>query len=409
VPRFLPFNGLRYQQDVAPIADVIAPPYDVVDDLERAELAARSPYNAIHVELPLDDPATGANRYEHAAALFAAWQRAGALALDDVPAFYVYRMRFHDEHGIAHASTGVIGALEIDAKASGSVLPHEETTPKPKGDRLDLLRATARNTSPIWGLSLSEGLSSVCAEAVRELQPIRASDDDGIIHELFVVSDDQVVAEIERLVAASPVVIADGHHRYETASFFRAEQRAVANDAPGDYDLVMALVVELTPGELFVQAIHRLVGGLPADYPLVEALRPFFDVREAPDDVAELARTLVEEAALGLVTPGANYYLSPLAITYEQAGADLDSSRLDVALAALPPHELTYQHGAAIAAGAVRDGAAQAAVLLRPATVEQIAKTAHGGVRMPPKTTFFYPKPRTGMVYRVLNDATAAG
>jgi hypothetical protein len=110
--------------------------------------------------------------------------------------------------------------------------------------------------------------------------------------------------------------------------------------------------------------------------------------------------------ALGLVTASGTFYLRPLPVVYERAAADLDSSRLDVALAALPPHELVYQHGTLIAAGAVASGAAQAAVLLRPATVAQIAETAHSGKRMPPKTTFFYPKPRTGMVYRLVADAT---
>jgi uncharacterized protein (DUF1015 family) len=405
VPRFLPFPGLRYQEELAPIERVIAPPYDVVDDVERADLAARSPYNAIHVELPIEDVEGGKSPYEHAADLFSRWQTDGALGFDDTESFYVYRMRFVDEHGGTHSSTGVIGALEIDATGAGTVLPHEQTTPKPKGDRLDLLRATGRNTSPIWGLSLAEGLSKVCSDATTDLEAIRASDDDGIIHELYVVDDPAVLEEIERLVASTPVVIADGHHRYETATFYRAEQRDAASDAAGDYDLVMALVVELTPDELFVQAIHRLVSELPDDFDLVSAFREFFDVIPGPDDPAELGRNLVEMEGLGLVAGSGNFYLRPLPIVYKRAAADLDSSRLDVALAALPAHELIYQHGTLIAAGAVKSGAAQAAILLRPATVAQIADTAHSGKRMPPKTTFFYPKPRTGMVYRQVADA----
>jgi uncharacterized protein (DUF1015 family) len=405
VPRFLPFTGLRYQEDLAPIARVIAPPYDVVDEVEREGLAERSPYNAIHVELPMPDHHSGRNRYEHAADLFASWQADGALMFDDAPSFYVYRMRFGDEHGVIHSSTGVIGALEIDALGAGSVLPHEQTTPKPKGDRLDLLRATNRNTSPIWGLSLAEGLSKVCADATTGLEPIRASDDDSIIHELYVISDPSALEEIERLVASTLVVIADGHHRYETATFYRAEQRSAASDAPGDYDLVMALVVELTPDELFVQAIHRLVSELPDGFDIITFFRLFFEVMPGPDDPGELGRNLVAMEALGLVTRSGNFYLRPLPIVSERAAANLDSSRLDVALAALPTHELVYQHGTLLAAGAVESGYADAAILLRPATVAQIADTAHSGKRMPPKTTFFYPKPRTGMVYRFLADA----
>jgi hypothetical protein len=167
----------------------------------------------------------------------------------------------------------------------------------------------------------------------------------------------------------------------------------------------MALVVELTPDELFVQAIHRLVSGLPDGFDLVTFLRPFFEVIPGPDDPGELGRNLVAMEALGLITRSGNFYLRPLPVVYERAAADLDSSRLDVALAELPTHELVYQHGTLLAAGAVASEYADAAILLRPATVAQIADTAHSGKRMPPKTTFFYPKPRTGMVYRFLADA----
>ena len=405
VPRFQPFHGLRYQPDLAPIEDVTAPPYDVVDATERALLAAKSPYNAIHVELPEPDQASGANRYAHAAALFATWEHDGALRYDQVPSFYVYRMRFVDEHGIGHSSTGVIGALDVDANGAGTVLPHEQTMPKPKGDRLDLLRATSRNTSPIWGLSLAFGLSKVCADAIEGLEPIRVSDEGGIIHELFVVSDQAVLDAIEQLVATTPVVIADGHHRYETATFYRAEQHAAHNDQPGDYDAVMALIVELSPDELFVQAIHRLISGLDANFDIRAAFAEFFEISEGPGDAGELGKNLVEKGALGLITSGANYYLVPKPIVFELAEAELDSSRLDVALRALPAHELVYQHGTAHVAEAVRATRAQFGVLLRPATVAQIAETAHSGKRMPPKTTFFYPKPRTGMVFRHIDDA----
>ena len=405
VPRFQPFHGLRYVQGIAPIDDVTAPPYDVVDAAERAHLAAKSPYNAIHVELPEPDSESGIDRYEHAAKLFSAWEADGALSYDETPAFYIYRMRFVDEHGISHSSTGVIGALEVDAAGLGLVLPHEQTMPKPKGDRLDLLRATARNTSPIWGLSLAEGLSLICADAIALETPIRVTDEADIIHELFVVSDPAVLSAISTLVNSTPVVIADGHHRYETAKFYREEQHELHDDEPGDYDSVMALVVELTPDELFVQAIHRLVAGLSSDVDVLAEFAEYFEISDGPDDTAELGKHLVEQGALGLVTNSGNYYLKPKAIIAEKAEAELDSSRLDVALGALPAHELVYQHGTAHVAAAVKSGAAQFGVLLRPATVAQIAETAHSGKRMPPKTTFFYPKPRTGMVYRHISDA----
>jgi uncharacterized protein (DUF1015 family) len=402
MPRFAPFTGLRYDENLAPIPEVIAPPYDVIGEIERAELAARSPYNAIHVELSVDDPEHGLDRYAHAAALFEQWISQGALRRDDVPSLYAYRMRFTTEHGEERSTVGVIGALAVDVVGGSEVLPHERTMPKPKGDRLDLLRATQINTSPIWGLSLTPGLSAAIEAAVAATPGLTATDDEGVTHELWPITEPAVVEEITTLIGKSPVVIADGHHRYETAIFYQEEQRTAQGEIPGEHDLVMALIVELSPEQLTVQAIHRVLSGLPEGFDLRGALEEFFEIRPAPDQVSELAEEMVRQGGLGLITADETLLLIPLPTVEERSEADLDSSRLDVALSALPAHELVYQHGANIVTEMARSGQVQAAFLLRPATAEQIADTAHSGRRMPPKTTFFYPKPRTGMIYRPL-------
>jgi uncharacterized protein (DUF1015 family) len=397
--RFEPFHGLRYDVTLAPLPEVISPPYDVVDATERKELAARSPYNAIHVELP--EPEGDLDRYAHAAQLFGQWQELGGLCLDETPSLYLYRMSFIDELGAARATTGVIGALAIDFEGAGTVLPHERTMPKPKGDRLDLLRATKMNVSPIWGLSLASGLAEELAAITQTTAPIgSAADDEETTHELWVVSNPLAIKKICALIATTPIVVADGHHRYETAGYYRAEVREANGDQPGAHDLLMALIVELTPNELVVQGIHRLISALPEDFDIVDAFSPWFSISEGPSDIRDLSSALVPAGALGLVTKGGNYLMVPSAELVAKADADLDSSRLDEALASLPEHTLVYQHGTSNCARLVEDGAAQFAVLLRPATVAQIAETAHSGKRMPPKTTFFNPKPRTGMVYR---------
>ncbi|HEV2361944.1 MAG TPA: DUF1015 domain-containing protein, partial [Acidimicrobiales bacterium] len=399
--RIEPFRGIRYDTTAEPLDVLVAPPYDVVDDEGRAELAARSPHNAIVVELPADDPDLGLDRYENAARIFESWLSDGVVARDDVPTLYVHRMSFLDESGTTRHTTGVVCALAVDADGSGDVLPHEQTMPKPKGDRLYLLRSTRANLSPIWGLSLTEGLAKACEAATSGVTPQRAKDE-GVVHEVWPISDPGTIAEITRLVGETPVLIADGHHRYETALAFRQECRDANGDQPGDHDLVMALIVELAEEELFVRPIHRLVSGLDGfDFP--SELAPFFTVKEGPaagTDGDDLAAAMASDGALGLVARSGSWLLEPLAATDEAAGVDLDSSRLDVALAALPEHELTYQHGRAESLKALASGSADAVFLLRPATVAQIAETAHGGRRMPPKTTFFHPKPRTGMVFR---------
>jgi hypothetical protein len=159
-------------------------------------------------------------------------------------------------------------------------------------------------------------------------------------------------------------------------------------------------VVELTEEQLSVRPIHRLLNGLPEGVDLSAALEPFFEVFADDGPIDAITTRMADAGALALVTSAGTWLLRPRPETEAAAEADLDSSRLDVALAALPAHELTFQHGWDLAAAAVDKGDAQAAVLLRPATVEQIHETGHAGLRMPPKTTFFHPKPRTGLVFR---------
>lgn len=403
MPRFEAFAGYRYDPARVSLDDVVAPPYDVVGPDERAELAARSPANAIEVELPEPDDGAGLDRYGHAAAVLAGWISDGTLVRDGSPSFSVYRMTYADDDGRRRSTTGVIGALGIDLDGRGEVLPHEETMPKPKGDRLDLLRATRTNLSPIWALSPVPGLTAACLAAVEGVEPAVARDGD-VVHECWGVSDPAAVKEVEAIVASSPVLVADGHHRYETAGAYwreRSEAGALGDDAPEA--LIMALVVELAEDQLLVRPIHRLVAGLPDGFELPAGLGPWFEITEGPDGADELAHAMAAGGALGLATPRGSYLLVPRPALEAAAGAALDSARLAVALAGLPPHELAYQHGRATVFAAGRSGEAQGGFLLRPATVEQIADTARVGRRMPPKTTFFEPKPRTGMVFRTLD------
>lgn len=396
MPSFEPFPGLRYDRSQVDLDDVIAPPYDVIDDDDQAALEAKSPYNSVRVELSRDEP--DRDRYEGAQRALQEWVDAGILRRDD-PSFYVMQMRFTDESGRHRQTTGVLGALELVEPDEGGILPHERTTPKAKGDRLFLLRACRTNVSPIWALSLAEGLSEIL-HLDRE-PDARATDESGIEHLVWVVDDAATIDAIRTAVASTPVVIADGHHRYETALTFRDEMRD--KEGPGGWDHVMTYVVELVEAELTVRAIHRLLVGLPEGFDLVTALSSSFEITEAePVDDSILDR--MEQAnALCLVTPAGTWFLTPTPELDEAAEHDLDSSRLDVALDTLPQHDLRFQHGWDLAVRAVERGDADAAVLIRPATVAHIAEVGHGGLRMPPKTTFFHPKPRTGLVFRTLD------
>ncbi len=403
VPRFEPFRGLRYAPSVAPLADLIAPPYDVVDAAERAQLAARSPYNSIHVELPAADSDRGLDRYQAAAALFAAWRTEGVLATDPSPSLYVYQMGYLDDSGRSLSTTGVIGALGLEP-FGGAVLPHEKTMSAPGRDRLQLLRSCRVNCSPIWGLSLAAGLSAACSAAIdAAAQQVRATDDELTTHEVWRVDDESVVREIAALVTPAPVIIADGHHRHETAIRYRAECRSRHPATPGDCDLIMAFLTELAPDELALRPIHRLVGELPPDLDLVGALARLFRAEPASNEPDTLAAEMASQGTPALVTSGGSWLLFP---TTEDPSRleSLDAASVDTALAGLPRHRTDYVHDTGRAWDAVRSSRAQAALLVRAATVNQLAETVRRGTRMPPKSTYFHPKPRTGFVFRALDD-----
>lgn len=399
MPRFEPFRGLRYRPDLAPIAQVIAPPYDVITPTERVHLASRHQANAVLVELPEADLRGGRDRYAVATDLFARWQAHGVIGADPEPSLYPYRMT--DTSG--RATTGVIGALGLaDPGEESDILPHEQTLPKPKSDRLDLLRATRANLSPIWGLSMAAGVTATFDPTDDE--PVAdAYDDDGVRHQLWALSDADAVDAIGAAVATAPVVLADGHHRYETARAYQAECREANGGLPGPYDLVMALVVELSEDQLTVGAIHRTISGLPEDFDLVGALSESFDVVRAGAADDRTLGALADSSSLALATGGRAYLLLPHADELEQAGDDLDSNLIATVLEGLPPHEVMHRHSVAEAMEALEHGEGQAAFLLRPVTVKQIEEWAKERRRMPPKTTYFSPKPRTGMVFRSLD------
>jgi uncharacterized protein (DUF1015 family) len=260
-----------------------------------------------------------------------------------------------------------------------------------------LLRATQTNVSPIWVLT-----PSPITEVLADLGAPHgeATDDEGIEHRYWVLPAD-VAERITKLLADEPVLVADGHHRYEVSKKYREEQRAANGDVDGPCDFVFALCTELVEDELTVEGIHRLISGVAADDVLAVLARHFTLSDTAAVDKT-IGQRMLDAGALAVVTAQTVHLAVPTAATTDAATMDLDSSRLDVALAELPDATVVYQHGWHECTKAVTEGDASVAVLLRPATVTQIAAVGHGGERMPPKTTFFWPKPRTGIVYRRL-------
>ncbi|MGH9246046.1 MAG: DUF1015 family protein [Acidimicrobiales bacterium] len=405
MPRFEPFQGIRYDPAGVDLADVTAPPYDVIDPAARAALAARNVHNVVHIDCPTParrgDEGGGRpdDHYDQAAHRFHAWQRDGVLIRDPQPSLYGYRMTFTDDHWRDRHTTGVIGAVGLEPPGAGDVLPHERTTRKDRSDRLRLLEVTQANLSAVWLLSLANGLTKLLDGAGYGLASW--TDDRGVAHSLWRLGDPAAIDAICSSVGSAPLVIADGHHRYETCLAYQSERRAADGGAPGAYDLTLGFVVELVEDEIDIEPIHRLVSGLPDELDLIAWLARFFDVGTAEPAEPSILDRMDDEDALAMVVRDGARLLRPRSEALVDA-TNLDSSRVDVALAALPPHELVFQPGVAPVLTAVAEGRAQAGLLVRPPTINQIADVAHARRRMPPKTTFFWPKPRTGLVFRSL-------
>ena len=393
---FRPFAALRYSESSS-MSELIAPPYDVLSASDRSALEGRHPYNSVRIDFPhgVDD----AGAYLDARALLKTWLDEGVLHVDTTPTFSIYRMTATDESGTTRQTTGVLGGLGLEPPGTGDVLPHEETTSKDKADRLNLIRATRINTSPIWGLSLTPGLGATLESLTTEYPILaEATDEEGVLHQVWRIDRQHDVRTIQSLAEQTPVVIADGHHRFETGLAYLGER----SDSPGDATAIMALLVELAQDQLVVRAIHRLVE-LPQGTSieeLIDGLGAFFEVTPTTFPGPDVVEEMAAGGFLTLIGPTATWTLTPKPGAFD-AAVNLDSIRVRLALASVAPQAgVRYQHSINSVTSQVRSNQASVGILLRPATVAQIRSVADSRTRMPAKTTFFWPKPRTGITFR---------
>ncbi len=396
-PRLRPFRAWRYRVGTD-LDAVIAPPYDVLSSEDADALRARDPHQIVHVDLPVAPP--GEDRYAAAARLLRAWQDDGVLVRDPRPSVTVYRMTFRDATGRDRALVGVLGGLEVVDEGAGRVLPHERTTPKASTDRLDLTRATQANLSPVWGLAVGAGLTDALAEPGEELGVVHA---EGVEHAVERVEEPARIAAIAEVVGAADVLIADGHHRYGVARAYRDEVRARTGRTDTAAEDTLAFVGELVADQLAIEAIHRIVRGIPLEALQHALARDFELVPGAGPARASLLAELRARGRLALLTPdGEATWLVPRESAF--AGVrELDGALLEHTLAGTGAL-VDYQHGVDQVRAELARGEATAAVLIRPTSLAEIQRTAAEGLLMPPKSTFFTPKLRTGLVLRGLDE-----
>ena len=419
-----PLRGLRY--DLPRLGDaglLLAPPYDVVDDAGRARIAARSPHNCIHVILPQGE---GDAKYAEGARRFAALQTE-ALVRDAEPSFYVYHQTFTSE-GRQYTRKGFIGLIELTRFGAGPVLAHERTLSGPKADRLALMRACEAHLELVFGMfSDPERRWEAAAGALGD--PVLACAFDGAGHVLYRVSDPAATAALSQVLADRKIYIADGHHRYETMCTFRDELAGRGEVAR--WGLIYLSNLD-DPG-LVVLPTHRLIHSLPA-LDLGAALAqvaPFFSIarEKLPESGAALRARLAAAgaagAAFGLALPGSGeLVVLALRPDFDPGAAGLGHlapalQRLDVALL----HELILERGLGVtreaqakntniryykstdeALALAREGGAGAQLLcfMNATPVADVRAVCDGGEVMPQKSTFFYPKIPTGLVFHDL-------
>jgi uncharacterized protein (DUF1015 family) len=388
---FEPFAALRFAPET--LSDRVAPPYDVLSEADVRHLRDRGPIEVTRIDVPT--VGGGDHPYDDAAQLMSEWIATGELRQDDRPSFTICRMAFVDEHGNPRRIDGVIGQVEVVDEGAGGVLAHERTTPKASTDRLDLTRSTKANLSPIWGLSAATGLTELLAERGELVGEVTW---DGVTHRFERIVDPERCLAISACIATADILIADGHHRYGVAQRYRDEVRESSGRDDTGAERTLMFVNEMVAEQLAVAAIHRVYRQVSAD-DLIAELEHRYEVLKAVLVDDGVLAPMSDEQAICLVKPdGTGLLMRPRHGAF--AGIrDLDGLRLEQALSGLD-HEVSYQHGVSEVLGLLHEGAIEAAVLIRPVSVDEIQRTAHERDLMPPKSTFFTPKLLTGGVIR---------
>jgi uncharacterized protein (DUF1015 family) len=413
-----PLRALHYDlATIGSLADVVAPPYDVIDPQQREALAARSPYNVVEIDLPQGD-----DRYANAAATLERWREEGAVVRDAEPALWALSQEYTAPDGRLLTRRGLFARVRVEQYGPGRIRPHERTHPGPKEDRLNLTRATRANLSPIFSL-----YSDPDREAWSAIEPFThaapgetVTDDEATTNRLWRIVEPDAIAAVQDALRDAELLIADGHHRYETARVYADEV-----GGEGEHRYVLMCLVALQDEGLSIFPTHRLVSGLTGDQAKIEALtatlREHFTITEIeksqlrpPDGDGPLTMGYIDahfRRAFRLTLKDqatADRALAGMPAPYRQ----LDTAVLEALILkgplGLSEDDISHFKGLGYsrtdqeALELVESGAYDVAFFLRATPVQQVRDIAECGVNMPPKSTFFYPKVLTGLLFNPL-------
>lgn len=414
MPELRPFRGIHYR-DRARLKDLVCPPYDVISETEQQRLHDLDPHNAVHLELS-NAHEDRVERNKIVAATFERWLAEGVLERDDEDCLYVYRQDFEDAEGRRHRVAGVIGALRLEPfGASSGVLPHERTMPGPIEDRLALLRALPVNVSPIYAIYRGAGgLAPYLESLTNRPTDARFSDEHGILHRSWTVRAPAEIAMLSEAVRRGPLVIADGHHRYETALAYSSD-----GSATGQRASIMCFCVDVDVEEIVVLPYHRALRTDVESNEIRRRLEERWPLKEARGEAQEALLESSADHPFVWRFPNEEVLLEVSdADVVERVGQrakawrDLDVVALHEAVLpeVLPEGAepaFSFSRDPAEIVKLVDDDGWTAGVLLRALAPAQVVDVAQSGERMPQKASYFWPKAVTGLVFRPLGGEPA--
>ncbi len=405
--KVIPFRGILYNTSKVSIEDVLAPPYDIITPEYLEALYMQSPYNIVRIDSGKENPGDNEaeNKYIRARRYLDEWIKDGVLIQSKKPSFYAYEMSYNI-YSEKKQLIGFLGLVKLEELGKGSIYPHECTHSKPKLDRLKLIRTCEANTSPIFSLykSSEEGISNILLNVSKRKPYIEDTDISGDVHRLWQIDDAEQIKIIQKELEGKAVFIADGHHRYETALEFYKEmslKETMSNDKP--YGHVLMFLANMLDEGITILPTHRLLKEIPDD--LNRMLPQYFDIEPVKEDFNIRKRLLDKRRSFGFFYKGsAEWYI----LHYKKGALSEihpDLREIDVIIL----HELIlkklfhttdigYDMDIKSTLEKVQNGEFAAAFFLNPTRVEDIERAALLSVRMPPKSTYFYPKLMTGLV-----------
>lgn len=415
----LPFQGLRYNpKKIGNIVDVIAPPYDVIKPDEQTELEKRHPANIIRLILsqPNKNDDDNNNQYTRASQLMNQWIDDSTLVRDNTQSYYIYDQSFHAPDGKDYTRRALIANVKLENFENKVILPHEKTHAGPKIDRLNLMRTCHANLSPIFLLYQDKNgdIEEIMDVFTQENTPdVDCPEVFGSTHKIWSLDHLESNEKIKSLFKVKPLLIADGHHRYETALTFRDEmaQKNIKINNYG-YDYMMMNLVRMESSGLAVLAIHRLLSNLSSEQieSALNSLTDYFDVHKI-DDQSILMEKLDDfkgnSSAFGLYTSDRTFrLLIPKGDTSEKLDVSIvqDTIINDIFNISNLADHISYTAYTDDAVEHVNHGSNRIAILMNPTPVEQVLDVAMAGLTMPQKSTYFYPKMATGLVLNLLNQ-----